>query len=360
MLALVRVWRVPSRGEATAMFFPNSRELHIIDFGCKDPGKDSLEAVNGFINFYRSYERLVDNIDLYITHFHYDHFSLLPYILGSLQSGKFRNIYIPGIPLEPESLRRYVLNFLALAIAFMQIRRIPKNEVLEKIAEKFKDKRLKPLYRGNQIPLGNNVKIRVVWPPCRIDEHVSLEMIRKLENDFRRLTEQLEKASIKIDEEEIEKNVKTLERTEKFREEGIPSEYSYYFLPLGARILQEMTRTDRELLSRIYDTLNDFSLILEYYYYDRPFIVIPGDNSNRVLDYVGKLEMSQNRVNLKREISFLRGAHHGTHYGGYLRLFKAHLTWLSAHGMYRYEYWKENYVVLTAKDYSEVELDISP
>lgn len=342
------------------MFFPNSRELHIIDFGCKDPGKDSLEAVNGFINFYRSYERLVDNIDLYITHFHYDHFSLLPYILEGLQSGKFRNIYIPGIPLEPESLRRYVLKVIALAIAFMQIRRIQKNEVLEKIAEKFKDKRLKPLYRGNQIPLGNNVKIRVVWPPCRIDEHVSLEMIRKLENDFRRLTEQLEKAGIKIDEEEIEKNVKTLERTEKFREEGIPSEYSYYFLPLGARALQEMTRTDRERLSRIYDTLNDFSLILEYYYYDRPFIVIPGDNSNRVLEYVGKLEMSQNRVNLKREISFLRGAHHGTHYGGYLRLFKAYLTWLSAHGMYRYEYWKENYVVLTAKDYSEVELDISP
>jgi len=105
-------------------------------------------------------------------------------------------------------------------------------------------------------------------------------------------------------------------------------------------------------LFRISNALNDFSLILEYYYINEPIIVIPGDNSDDVLNYVGDLEKKiVNIVGINvnvRDVVFLRGAHHGTHYGKYLSLFNPSITWLSEYEpncnskstfQYRHEYW---------------------
>jgi hypothetical protein len=80
-----------------------------------------------------------------------------------------------------------------------------------------------------------------------------------------------------------------------------------------------------EALVKISDALNDFSLILEYYYNNEPIIVIPGDNSDDVLNYVGNLEEKHIGGNV-RDVVFLRGAHHGTYYGKYLNLFRVDIV----------------------------------
>jgi len=123
-------------------------------------------------------------------------------------------------------------------------------------------------------------------------------------------------------------------------------------------------------LLRISDALNDFSLILEYHhYYDnkrsKVLIVIPGDNSDDVLNYVGCLE-GKPVGGSARDVVFLRGAHHGTHYGEYLSLFKPGVTWLSEykpeHSQYRLEYWSNSCanprLVITTRNAVKTEIEI--
>jgi hypothetical protein len=127
-------------------------------------------------------------------------------------------------------------------------------------------------------------------------------------------------------------------------------------------------------LLRISDALNDFSLILEYHhYYDnkrsKVLIVIPGDNSDDVLNHVGDLEGK--RLGNTRDVVFLRGAHHGTHYGKYLSLFNPSITWLSEYEpncnnkntfQYRHEYWGDMSMfpnlVITARNAVKTEVEI--
>jgi len=295
-------------------------------------GPKSVRAVEGFLGFYNLYGWDIDNLDLYITHFHYDHVSLLPFIMRMPNiSRKLGKVYIPGIPLEPRELHDAILYFIALADIVLE--RIRKDELLTKLVEIFGGKKLVPLYRGDWVSIDNNTGVRVVWPPRNVKKYVDPKVmeriISKLKKEFRRLTEELKKAGFKIEEGEIKELVDDLKKRYskivEFGNEGISNECIKSFLPLDtAHILRMIGKKERSLISQIYDALNDFSLILEYYFNNHPFIVIPGDNSDEILDTVKYIEK---RSPSKRKISFLRGAHHGTHYGGYLSLFRAKVTW---------------------------------
>jgi len=365
----IHVWSVPSRGEATVILFPNANLLHIVDFGSKNPEEHlSSNAVNEFCKVYRNaYCRCYQNIDLYITHFHYDHFSLIPFINCVKQ---FRNIYVPGIPIEPREVLRKALSFFALGYIILETIswRIKKSKALESIVSKSRDKQLRFLYRGMEQIINNDIKVRIVWPPQSLLDHVSDKVLKKLEEKFNQLIKELHDAGFKININELEDHVKMLEEIYlKAIEEKIPFEFSEYFVPsIIPYILPEITPNERFLISRIYDALNDFSLVLEYYYKYQPLIVIPGDNSNKILDYIKNLEILNLRANNidlsnERKIIFLRGAHHGTYYGGYLEMFKATVTWLSnmEDRKYRREYWEKACIVLPARYYTGAELMIS-
>jgi hypothetical protein len=44
----------------------------------------------------------------------------------------------------------------------------------------------------------------------------------------------------------------------------------------------------KRILKTIHQDLNSFSLALEYHYNDHPIIVVSGDNSDKILDYLGR------------------------------------------------------------------------
>ncbi len=88
-----------------------------------------------------------------------------------------------------------------------------------------------------------------------------------------------------------------------------------------------MMPEEREVLTQFRDAINDLSLVLKYYHHDNALALIPGDNSQQVLDYLSKLE--QCRFIRDRQLVFLRGSHHGTYYGRYLGKHKAIATWMS-------------------------------
>jgi hypothetical protein len=83
-----------------------------------------------------------------------------------------------------------------------------------------------------------------------------------------------------------------------------------------------------------------------------------------VLNHVGDLEGK--RLGNTRDVVFLRGAHHGTHYGKYLSLFNPGVTWLSEykpeHSQYRLEYWSNSCtnprLVITARNAAKTEIEI--
>jgi len=78
---------------------------------------------------------------------------------------------------------------------------------------------------------------------------------------------------------------------------------------MGARVLNRL-RT-RYILNKFHDAINDLSLALKYYRDDNALALIPGDNSEDVLN---RLSLEHGPSD-QRSVVFLRGAHHGAHYG---------------------------------------------
>jgi len=260
------------------------------------------------------------------------------------------------------------------------------------------------LYRGNTVDINGGMYIRVVWPPEEFPLEKLGKKIEELKERYNEIVELLKKAcelareqelfkelckdveSIEEIVERLSNNLEELHRN-KEKEKGyvtVPPDsdlakyllptitypppfdiyyyyYYYYYYPELELIMMA--------LFKISDALNDFSLILEYYYINEPIIVIPGDNSDGVLNYVGDLEGK--RLGNTRDVVFLRGAHHGTHYGEYLSLFNPSITWLSEYEpncnnkntfQYRHEYWGDMSVfpnlVITARNAVKTEVEI--
>jgi ribonuclease BN (tRNA processing enzyme) len=390
MLARIINWSTGVKGEATAIHFPCARRLQFVDLGCWFFCKHcAYRCAYAYDTIHNDLHRLcnsstLDTLDLVLTHLHADHYSLAPLIPYCCNSSKINavNIYIPGIPHKPPEVRDVALKLLVLEdIALKTIARSV-GEALEPIIEWLKlahvMSKVIMLYRGNTVDINGGMYIRIVWPP----EEFPLEKLgRKIEEEIIEIVELLKKACELAKEQELFKelckDVESIEKTveklsnnleelhkNKEKEKGyvtVPpdSDLAKYLLPtIIYPPLLDVYHYYSELelimmaLFRISNALNDFSLILEYYYINEPIIVIPGDDSDDVLNYVGDLEKKiVNIVGINvnvRDVVFLRGAHHGTHYGKYLSLFNPSITWLSEYEpncnskstfQYRHEYW---------------------
>jgi len=417
MLARIINWSTGVKGEATAIHFPCARRLQFVDLGCwffsKHCAYRCAHARNAIQN---DLHRLcnnstLDTLDLILTHLHADHYSLAPLIPHCCNSGKVNavNIYIPGIPHKPPEVRDVALKLLVLEyIALKTIARSVR-EALKPIVEWLESahvmSRAIMLYSGNTVDIGGGMYIWVVWPPEEFPLEEKLRRkIEELNERYNEIVKLLKEVCKRGKEQELFKELckdvenikKTVERLRNNLEElhrNKEKEKGYVTVPPDSDLAKYLLPTitypppfdiyyyypELELimmaLLKISDALNDFSLILEYYYINKPIIVIPGDNSDDVLNYVGDLEkkiIDIVGININvRDVVFLRGAHHGTHYGEYLSLFKPGVTWLSEYEpncnnkntfQYRHEYWGDMSVfpnlVITARNAVKTEVEI--
>jgi hypothetical protein len=314
------------------------------------------------------------------------------------------NVYIPGVPRTPPEIRDAVFDLMVLYKIALTLVAGGVGVTLDSVIGLLKNAcrktpNLTLLYRGDVVDIGGGTKMRVVWPPKKFPQKLRKRELRKLRKRYSEVLEALRKvcgsgsnesACKGIDElEEIVKRLgDELEKHQERKElitispDSNLAKYllllpTTYFPPLDVHYYYyrffEYLRSKRELmmaLLRISDALNDFSLILEYHHYygnkrSKVLIVIPGDNSDDVLNYVGCLE-GKPVGGSARDVVFLRGAHHGTHYGEYLSLFKPGVTWLSEykpeHSQYRLEYWSNTCtnprLVITARNAAKTEIEI--
>jgi len=90
-------------GEATITFFYDYEIAQIIDFGINlPPNKKVYTAISGAKHVCRRCN-IIDDV---ITHFHYDHYSLIPLILNSKS---VRATYIPLYLGQSRSWKQYAI-----------------------------------------------------------------------------------------------------------------------------------------------------------------------------------------------------------------------------------------------------------
>ena len=325
---IVHCWNV-GHGEATLVEFPSVRKIHIVDFGSncfrRPPSEHLSEVLYQALCIIRGYNE--NEIDIIITHLHYDHYSLIPYVI-SLKD-KVNAVYLPVIPKEPTEVREKVCFLLVLQAELLRTLtiRFEKSEaILEDLTRKAKKVYL--VGRGNIIRIDRSRKlyIRVLWPPYTLPPKLAEKALAKLGPLYekaRRLAEymqvgdkvqrQAQKLSEYLERKvpSVKNNIESLESES---EEPVEVEYQELIsLPVlhppylaGLRIIEEF-------LEEFRDAVNDLSLVLEYYNNQKKFALIPGDNSKSVLDCL--LELERFRLEQKpqlKHVVFLRGAHHGT------------------------------------------------
>ncbi|MCC6056423.1 MAG: hypothetical protein LM583_07090 [Desulfurococcaceae archaeon] len=341
----VYCWDTDSHGEATVAIF-NSRLLdsvaHIIDLGVTGA---QIKAVNKLITDVVNAINGVSRVDIMITHLHLDHFSLIPHVLDKLDQSIIGDVYIPGIPLEPLNIRAVALELLAATLAILDATMLyTTGKGLESILRKLRvaGKSIRLIYRGKKINIQGVFEVKVIWPPIdlnslpnnhSIKDYISKQLnayyeqlmscVKQLELDerfniLRRILEHSlsQEAYIK---EHYESVINPEELLSKLKKQNVNAEAL-------SKCFDELQRGDtKKALTVIHKVLNNFSLVMEYYYDGSLAIVIPGDNDKNVLNYIGKLESRRGSTS----VIFMRGAHHGTHYGEYLNLFTPIITWLS-------------------------------
>jgi hypothetical protein len=353
-------------GESTISIFNQASKIHIIDFGAhlrhfnRYVDGASLRRVAGEVKGLITLNN-TSEVDAVITHLHYDHYSLIPFI-----ADRINVVYIPCIPEKPPEVRRCMLYLFA--IYDIALKALSGKEVLDEIAKKASYAQC--LYRGKRIDIDRFTQACVIWPPKIVPSDVAEKILPKLKRRYNEAKELLKKIRPEGCEAEVEKKASELDKIHRILGNNIESE-EIEDKGISCKELTGLTgrglvpfvyganevKLDREeetiqdlmlLLNIIHDATNDFSLVLEYRHLGAPTMVIPGDNFDDVLNYIGLMDGLKGT---KRTVVFMRGAHHGTSYGKYLSGFKAVVTWLShiPGTIYRAECLRNSYHVVTAR-----------
>ncbi len=356
------------RGEATIAFFNDYRIAQIIDFGTNPPlGKKVYKAISDATYTLRS----CDVIDAVITHFHYDHYSLIPHIL---KSKSIRATYIPPIP-RPKSVMKALLYLIATQAELLLMKGIVS---LDEIAKR--SRKVYFVYRGVKIPLDHRgLYMRILWPPLELPPDIAERAMEKLRPAYEKAKGLVEKAEI---ESKVERRFRELyeavsttlgETGERYKanEESEPikaGEEVSCGLPTITREVVEAVRKEQyfsqeelEFLSQFRDAVNDLSLVQKHYYRDMSLTLIPGDNSGNILDLLSRLEKNEPKIH--KYVAFMRGSHHGTYFGGYLEKHKALVTWLSWTSMLKQpphpSYIKTSSLTLTAEQTNRLHIHMN-
>jgi len=340
-------WNV-GRGEATVLAFPTANRVHIVDFGTMSQGLEiSREHIVRGVSEANNILEGYGSISAVVTHLHYDHYSLIPLVIGSRMLDE---LYLPIIP-EPPDIRRMVIELLVLQRIVLEKSGIVRGELAQKA------KRVYLVGRGVSIEVDASRKLyaKVLWPP----PYLSAELAEKVREKLKPLYDEFKDVAKRVVGEWVDIEVEVRRRANELLEylesrarfrgkqelesvEPIEAEVS---LPLpvysstseigGETEASRLAPQIEHLIERFRDAVNDLSLVLKYYHrYGfkdvRVLALIPGDNSQEVLNHLYQLEIQE----LKSEpwlrfVVFLRGAHHGIYFGRYLEEHRALCTWLS-------------------------------
>ena len=310
-------------GEATVMGVPLTGEAVVVDFGTSVHTFGSL-SVRYACSRARSFVKGYGSIVCYITHLHYDHYSLLPFVLGG---ARIDELLLPGIP-GPREVAEKVLFLLASEVAVL---RLSGSAVLGKLAKGVRSTSV--VYRGMVVDHGYGVKARILWPPLTLPPSIAEHVKAKLAPVYERAKELIKKADLERHVKEYVKELSTLYVPEPSSEEPIrvevPEALPTYALKEGIGYPTKQ-RGLVAFLHRVGEAINDMSLIIKFYLGDCSWGLVPGDNSDMILDYLAEIETGDFRLNpLEKHLLFLRGAHHGTYYGEFIGMHRARVAWLS-------------------------------
>jgi len=335
----VYCWRV-GWGEATILRFPDLGRAHIVDFGTMS------RQFNNLYDVVRQTSRILEGYetDAIITHLHCDHYSLIPFVSGS---PTLNAVYIPVIP-GPSEIRERVCYLLALQdalLTLMHLALMHPGSTLNEIARK--SKKVYAVGRGSIIPVGNSraVYARILWPPPTLPPDLAKRVRKEMERPFEKskelakimqIEEEVEERAQKLKEyfdriTESRENAERLELGEPIEVDRetfmLPAQYTRKVEEVAA---QYLALEAQEFLVGLKDALNDMSLVVKYYCGEAALALIPGDNSEAVLNNLYDLEQQElYKRPWARHVVFMRGAHHGSYFGEYLREHIPLCTWLS-------------------------------
>jgi len=319
-------------GDATVVRLYPEKLAHIIDFGVHQnvSKSDEQDYVEPAIKEARDVLENVEHIDVFITHFHRDHYY---YLHEVLKSKHYHRIYVPTIP-RPTRFRQRLLRCLACLIAA----RVPDYEVLENILSK---PEVRPVARGSRIIFVPYYYyyIDIIWPPRelppglreklteKIDKAYSIvegvverdrELKSRTDRVFKKLWELFTREPEEVIEDKIEErgeNYFTIEENEKEKD------------PLTE---EEKFKKLKRALAIVRNIANQLSLIIKAF--DNRLgclFLIPGDVPKNILDYLWTVERSKRGNKRYWRVVFLRAAHHGTEFGDYLKHHEAIVLWTS-------------------------------
>ena len=148
----IRCWDV-GWGDATA-FSLNKDYLAIIDIGSKSPRSYSKAKKK----IHRLIRKRFLCKDLFITHPHYDHFSLIDGL--ARKKPVFNALFLPALPMHPKDIREACF----MAMAFLSYTRLSYYELFKRLSNVAYNIFL--LTRGNIIELSPCSCFAIVlWPP---------------------------------------------------------------------------------------------------------------------------------------------------------------------------------------------------
>ena len=343
MFTEIHCWNV-LRGESTLIKFPRYSRVHVVDFGTAVNYMSTTSSAIPSCNDLKNYRlrracleayamiRMNKTIEVFVTHLHFDHYSLIPFILGQHQISR---LFLPAIP-RPKEIADYTLKLIAYEYVFLKL---SGRDVWSLLTRNMKSGGAYLLVRGNKVDiLGNNAYVKVLWPPSSLEVKVAEKVRRRLKQAHSVIEEFASKIGVEPFAEEISHILKeTMVANSEFESESRQlSEHIYKRIGfLLENMSEKFSITKRSLtlkkqlekkLSMIKDATNDMSLVLKYYYMGMPFALVLGDNSETVLNYLARLEKTGWT---DRNLVFLRAAHHGTYYGEFIKKHRAQVQWLS-------------------------------
>jgi len=273
---------IPDMGHGNSIgIFPEESSSLLIDCGTRNYNKKA-----NFVRLIEAPLKKVQNRDLVITHYHFDHYSLL----ANFPNGFFNRIHLPALPHQNRTSQA-LLRFLALAIA-----------------TRFKDYYLTPVIsmRGKKIcPLVKGDSFHamcrdwdVLWP-----DYVILDKRNKRRID--RFLGEIEGVKSKLNEQQLHEFERTYSSISRIFSKTHEDKFDFSFLDRAEaeEMDYEVKEAIESLEKKFRPLANRASLVVRDESTD---FLFTGDIDNTIL---------KNHLSFENDYFLIEAPHHGGYYG---------------------------------------------
>lgn len=300
-------------GNSVGIFKENVTPLLI------DCGTRNIDKKINFANLIETTLRKAPTRDLAVTHYHFDHYSLI----NTFPFGFFNKIYVPALP-QRSSTAYAMCRFLSLT-SVLTFRDYYLTPVIAT-----RGKTIHPLVKGNSFnALGRNWN--VLWPDYVTIDRRNKRRVQRLIGEIDRIAERLTPQK----REEFESTYDALSRAFAQYEggnEGKEHLLNQERFDVGPLVIDPEIETALKSIERLFkDLANGASLVLRDEHYD---FLFTGDVDNTILD---------NQLDFEQNYFFIEAPHHGGYYGQAFDNTQTHILLISRAINYkpRCEYYRE-------------------